>query len=80
VDSNLVEDELDTGALLAGAHSWYRGASPGHDDDETRRCLAGLAAVDTGRATRVWEAAGPAQDQQRPTAPAQPPGGSELTV
>jgi len=47
-----------TGAPLAGAHSWYRGASPEHYDDETRRCLAGLAdVVDTDRATRVWEAA-----------------------
>jgi aminoglycoside phosphotransferase (APT) family kinase protein len=46
------------GAPLAGAHSWYRGASPGHYDDETRRCLAALTdVVDTGRASRVWEAA-----------------------
>jgi aminoglycoside phosphotransferase (APT) family kinase protein len=47
-----------TGAPLAGAHSWYRGASPEHYDDETRQCLAALAGViDTERATRVWEAA-----------------------
>ncbi|ROQ68300.1 aminoglycoside phosphotransferase (APT) family kinase protein [Streptomyces sp. 840.1] len=43
---------------LAGEHSWYRGASPGHYDAETRRCLAALEGhVDTGRARAVWEAA-----------------------
>ncbi|WP_203819283.1 aminoglycoside phosphotransferase family protein [Paractinoplanes ferrugineus] len=47
-----------SGAPVAGRHSWYRGASPEHYDDETRRCLAALAGVvDTERATRVWEAA-----------------------
>ncbi|NUT48161.1 MAG: aminoglycoside phosphotransferase family protein [Saccharothrix sp.] len=40
----------------AGAHSFYRGASPGHYDDGTRRALAELAGrVDVGRATAVWE-------------------------
>ncbi|MEV5957074.1 aminoglycoside phosphotransferase family protein [Streptomyces sp. NPDC051987] len=47
-----------TGGPAAGEHSWYRGASPAHYDDETRRCLAALAGrVDTERATEVWEAA-----------------------
>jgi aminoglycoside phosphotransferase (APT) family kinase protein len=46
------------GAPAAGEHSWYRGASPAHYDDETRRCLAALAdVVDTERAARVWETA-----------------------
>ena len=46
------------GAPAAGAHSFYRGASPAHYDDETRRCLAALAGrVDTARAGEVWEAA-----------------------
>ncbi|MEU4448166.1 aminoglycoside phosphotransferase family protein [Actinosynnema sp. NPDC050801] len=40
----------------AGAHSFYRGASPGHYDDGTRRALAALEGrVDTGRAAAVWE-------------------------
>jgi aminoglycoside phosphotransferase (APT) family kinase protein len=43
---------------LAGAHSFYRGASPAHYDEATRRCLAALAGrVDTARATVVWESA-----------------------
>ncbi|WLQ42524.1 aminoglycoside phosphotransferase family protein [Streptomyces laculatispora] len=43
---------------LAGAHSWYRGASPAHYDEETRRCLTALKGrVDTDRARTVWEAA-----------------------
>jgi aminoglycoside phosphotransferase (APT) family kinase protein len=47
-----------TGGPHAGAHSFYRGASPAHYDDETRRCLAELGGrVDTARATAVWEAA-----------------------
>ncbi|WP_240507039.1 aminoglycoside phosphotransferase family protein [Thermoactinospora rubra] len=47
-----------TGGPQAGEHSWYRGASPAHYDDETRRCLAALEGrVDTGRAAAVWEAA-----------------------
>jgi len=46
------------GGPLAGAHSFYRGASPAHYDEETRRCLAVLdGRVDTVRATAVWEAA-----------------------
>jgi aminoglycoside phosphotransferase (APT) family kinase protein len=40
----------------AGAHSFYRGASPAHYDEETRRCLAALRGrVDTARAAAVWE-------------------------
>ncbi|MEV8437667.1 aminoglycoside phosphotransferase family protein [Actinosynnema sp. NPDC051121] len=40
----------------AGAHSFYRGASPGHYDDGTRRALAALEGqVDTARAAAVWE-------------------------
>lgn len=47
-----------TGGPLAGEHSFYRGASPAHYDDETRRCLAMLTdRVDTTRAAAVWEAA-----------------------
>ncbi|MDX3072846.1 aminoglycoside phosphotransferase family protein [Streptomyces sp. NPDC088354] len=47
-----------SGGPLAGEHSWYRGASPAHYDDETRRCLAVLGGrVDTARATAVWDAA-----------------------
>ncbi|MFE9251492.1 aminoglycoside phosphotransferase family protein [Streptomyces sp. NPDC007088] len=46
------------GAPAAGEHSWWRGASPAHYDEETRRCLAALREeVDTGRARAVWEAA-----------------------
>ncbi|TGB11535.1 aminoglycoside phosphotransferase family protein [Streptomyces sp. MZ04] len=59
-----------TGGPLAGEHSWWRGASPAHYDDETRRCLAALerraergadTGVDIGRATAVWDAALAAQ-------------------
>ncbi|MBS2539987.1 aminoglycoside phosphotransferase family protein [Catenulispora sp. NF23] len=47
-----------TDGPLAGAHSFYRGASPAHYDDETRRLLAELEGrVDTRRAAGVWEAA-----------------------
>ncbi|WSQ14557.1 aminoglycoside phosphotransferase family protein [Streptomyces sp. NBC_01231] len=46
------------GGPAAGEHSWYRGASPAHYDDETRRCLAVLdGRVDTRRASEVWDAA-----------------------
>lgn len=46
------------GGPAAGEHSFYRGASPGHYDEETRRCLARLADhVDVARATDVWESA-----------------------
>ncbi|WP_327391814.1 aminoglycoside phosphotransferase family protein [Streptomyces sp. NBC_01186] len=42
----------------AGAHSFYRGAPPGHYDGETRRALAALEGrIDTARATAVWDAA-----------------------
>ncbi len=41
---------------VAGAHSFYRGAPPGHYDDGTRRALAVLEGrVDVGRAAAVWE-------------------------
>jgi aminoglycoside phosphotransferase (APT) family kinase protein len=47
-----------TGGPRAGAHSFYRGASPAHYDEETRRSLAVLdGRIDTGRATAVWDAA-----------------------
>lgn len=47
-----------TGGPLAGPHSWYRGASPAHYDEETRDCLSALEGrVDTARARAVWEAA-----------------------
>ncbi|MEU3186736.1 aminoglycoside phosphotransferase family protein [Streptomyces sp. NPDC006923] len=50
------------GGPVAGEHSWYRGASPDHYDEETRRCLALLKGrVDTGRAAAVWDAALDAQ-------------------
>lgn len=43
---------------LAGAHSFYRGASPAHYDDETRALLIELEGrVDTRRAAAVWDAA-----------------------
>ncbi|MEV7127921.1 aminoglycoside phosphotransferase family protein [Streptomyces sp. NPDC093260] len=51
----------------AGAHSWYRGASPAHYDDETRRCLAALdGRIDTVRATEVWQAALAAEWRGKP--------------
>ncbi|MDT0341213.1 aminoglycoside phosphotransferase family protein [Streptomyces litchfieldiae] len=47
-----------TGGPGAGAHSFYRGASPAHYDDWTRRALAALdGRVDTARAAAVWDAA-----------------------
>ncbi len=47
-----------TGGPRAGEHSWYRGASPAHYDEETRRCLAALdGRVDTRAARMVWDAA-----------------------
>jgi aminoglycoside phosphotransferase (APT) family kinase protein len=47
-----------TDGPLAGEHSFWRGAPPGHYDEETRRCLAVLAGrVDTIRAAAVWDAA-----------------------
>ena len=40
----------------AGAHSFYRGASPGHYDDGTRRALAALEGrIDTARAAAAWD-------------------------
>jgi aminoglycoside phosphotransferase (APT) family kinase protein len=47
-----------SGGPAAGEHSWYRGASPAHYDEETRRCLTELQGhVDTDRAAAVWDAA-----------------------
>jgi aminoglycoside phosphotransferase (APT) family kinase protein len=47
-----------TSAPLAGAHSFHRGSSPAHYEDETRRCIATLGSrIDTVRATDVWQAA-----------------------
>ncbi|KAH7176243.1 putative phosphotransferase [Dactylonectria macrodidyma] len=46
------------GAPLAGAHSWFRGASLRHYDEETRRCLAVLTSrADTAMCSAVWNAA-----------------------
>ncbi|MFD3559727.1 aminoglycoside phosphotransferase family protein [Streptomyces sp. NPDC058686] len=56
-----------TGGPSAGKHSWYRGASLTHYDDETRRCLTALEGhVDTRRAAAVWEAALAARWQGTP--------------
>ncbi|MGP3921448.1 phosphotransferase [Nonomuraea sp. 10N515B] len=47
-----------TGGPPAGAHSFYRGASLTHYDEETRRCLAALEDhLDVGPAAEVWQAA-----------------------
>ncbi|WP_246268057.1 aminoglycoside phosphotransferase family protein [Acrocarpospora macrocephala] len=47
-----------TGGPPAGAHSFYRGVSPAHYDDDTRRSLALLdGRIDTTRALAVWDAA-----------------------
>ncbi|MEV8378314.1 aminoglycoside phosphotransferase family protein [Kribbella sp. NPDC056861] len=47
-----------TGGPMAGAHSFYRGAPPGHYDEETRRALIALAGrVDVAACTSVWEEA-----------------------
>jgi aminoglycoside phosphotransferase (APT) family kinase protein len=46
------------GGPAAGKHSWYRGASLTHYDEETRHCLAALdGRIDTAAAAAVWEAA-----------------------
>ncbi|HEX2133898.1 MAG TPA: aminoglycoside phosphotransferase family protein [Actinophytocola sp.] len=47
-----------TGGPAAGAHSFYRGTSPAHYDEATRRALDALTGrVDTERCAAVWEAA-----------------------
>ncbi|MDI5975803.1 aminoglycoside phosphotransferase family protein [Amycolatopsis magusensis] len=44
-----------TGGPIAGRHSFYRGASPAHYDEDTRRYLSILDGhVDTGTAARIW--------------------------
>ncbi|HEX5404542.1 MAG TPA: aminoglycoside phosphotransferase family protein [Pseudonocardiaceae bacterium] len=46
------------GGPTAGEHSFYRGASPAHYDQDTRRYLAALdGRIDTTRAAAVWDAA-----------------------
>lgn len=47
-----------TGGPAAGAHSFYRGASPGVYDAETRDAIGALAPrIDASSAVAVWEAA-----------------------
>jgi aminoglycoside phosphotransferase (APT) family kinase protein len=47
-----------TGGPAAGAHSFFRGCSPAHYDDETRAAIAAHAeVVDTRGAEAVWDAA-----------------------
>ncbi|THV42768.1 aminoglycoside phosphotransferase family protein [Glycomyces buryatensis] len=47
-----------TGGPGFGPHNFYRGASPGHYDPDTREALRGLKGrIDTAAATEVWEAA-----------------------
>ncbi|PPJ35877.1 acetyltransferase [Nocardia nova] len=47
-----------TDAPPAGAHSFYRGRSPGHYDSQTRHCLTILTGrIDTAAATAVWDKA-----------------------
>lgn len=46
------------GGPPAGEHSFYRGTSPAHYDEDTRRYLAALKGrIDTVRAAAVWDAA-----------------------
>lgn len=55
------------GGPLAGEHSWYRGASPAHYDEEARSCLAALEGrVDTTAAAAVWNDALAAQWRGEP--------------
>ena len=47
-----------TDGPVAGEHSFFRGASLAHYDDETRRCLrAWPDRIDAERASAVWDAA-----------------------
>jgi len=47
-----------TDGPLAGAHSFYRGTSPGYYDDEARRAIAVLGDhIDARRVSAVWDAA-----------------------
>ncbi|MFI7076329.1 aminoglycoside phosphotransferase family protein [Micromonospora sp. NPDC049903] len=47
-----------TGGPAAGEHSFFRGASPAHYDQETRHLLSALTGqIDVVRAAAVWEAA-----------------------
>jgi aminoglycoside phosphotransferase (APT) family kinase protein len=46
------------GGPVAGEHSWYRGASLTHYDEETRRCLAAVGGrVDAAAVGAAWDAA-----------------------
>jgi aminoglycoside phosphotransferase (APT) family kinase protein len=46
------------GGPPGGEHSWFRGCSPAHYDDQARTDLATLGAhIDTARAAEVWAAA-----------------------
>jgi aminoglycoside phosphotransferase (APT) family kinase protein len=46
------------GGPHAGEHSWFRGATPAHYDEQTRRDVDAVdGLVDRGRALDVWEAA-----------------------
>ncbi len=45
------------GGPAAGAHSWYRGASLLHYDEETRRCLAQAGDLAGPSALAVWQQA-----------------------
>ena len=47
-----------TDGPIAGAHSFYRGASPKYYDNETRECLRALRGrIDVDAAATVWDAA-----------------------
>jgi len=57
-----------TGGPVAGAHSFFRGCSPAHYDEETRAAIAAHAdLVDTGDAEAVWDAALDSEYDGRPT-------------
>ncbi|GAA3165240.1 aminoglycoside phosphotransferase family protein [Nonomuraea salmonea] len=56
-----------TGGPPAGEHSFWRGASPGHYDADTRRYLTELDGhLDTGLAAETWQAALDARWTGRP--------------
>lgn len=45
-----------SGGPAAGEHSWFRGASLSHYDDETRSCVSQVAgSIDATRALAVWD-------------------------
>ena len=56
------------GGPAAGEHSFYRGCSPAHYDEETRTAIATHAdALDAGAAEEVWNAAVESRWSGRPT-------------